>query len=117
LDVEYDLLVTNRLILIPSAEINVAFSEDEEISQGAGLSKAEFDLRLNYDVIDRTISPYIRFAYERKFGQITDFASDEGEDTQAWFIAIGVRILFRSPEFFVPGEEISPATILSYHPI
>ncbi len=43
LDVEYELLLTNRLILIPSAEINVAFSDDKEIDKGSGLTDVEFD--------------------------------------------------------------------------
>mgnify|MGYP003654853213 CR=1 FL=1 len=36
LDVEYELLLTNRLILTPSADIDVAFSEDREIGVGSG---------------------------------------------------------------------------------
>jgi copper resistance protein B len=46
LDVEYEGLLTNRVTLTPSVEINAAFSEDREIEVGRGLSSAEFGLRL-----------------------------------------------------------------------
>ena len=94
LDVEYEMLLTNRVILTPSADINVAFSDDAEIGVGSGLSSMEFGLRLSYDVVDRALSPYIGVVWERKFGQTADFARDEGEDVDAWFATLGVRILF-----------------------
>ncbi|MBL6953722.1 MAG: copper resistance protein B [Alphaproteobacteria bacterium] len=94
LDAEYELLLTNYLILTPSAEINVAFSDDREISVGAGVSDVEAGLRLSYDLIDRSLSPYVGFAYERKFGQTADFARAEGEDTEGWRIVIGTRLMF-----------------------
>ncbi|NQV59085.1 MAG: copper resistance protein B [Alphaproteobacteria bacterium] len=94
LDVEYELLLTNYLILTPSAEINVAFSDDREINVGSGVSDVEAGLRLSYDLIDRSLSPYLGFLYERKFGQTADFARAEGEDTEGWRIVIGTRLMF-----------------------
>jgi len=94
LDAEYELLITNRLVLTPSAEIDVAFSEDREIGIAPGLNSVEVGLRLSYDVLDRAISPYIGVVYERKFGRTADFAREEGEDTSAWFGVIGTRLVF-----------------------
>lgn len=94
LDVEYEALLTNRLILTPSADVNVAFSDDREVGVGSGLSSAELGLRLSYDVIDRLFSPYVGVAYERKFGETADFAQDENEDVQATFFVVGTRIMF-----------------------
>ena len=94
LEVEYELLLTNYLILAPSMEVNVAFSDDEEIGVGSGLSDVEIGLRLSYDVIVRSFSPYLGIVYERKFGQTSDFAKDEGEDDEAWFAVIGARLVF-----------------------
>lgn len=94
LDAEYELLLTNRLILTPSAEIDVALSSDREIGVGSGLSSIELGLRLSYDLVDRTLSPYVGIAYEQKFGRTRDFARDEGEDTAAWFAVIGTRVMF-----------------------
>ena len=94
LDAEYELLITNRLILIPSVEIDVAFTEDREIGVATGLNSVEFGVRLSYDLIDRTLSPYVGIVHERKFGRTADFAREEGEDTAAWFGVVGARLMF-----------------------
>ena len=52
LDADYELLITNRWILTPSAEIDVAFSDDRAIGVGAGFVSAEVGLRLSYDLVD-----------------------------------------------------------------
>lgn len=94
LDVEYELLLTNRLILTPSADIDFAFAEDREIGVGSGLNSIEVGLRLRYDIVDRSISPYVGFVYERKLGDTAGFAKAEGEDAAAWFAVIGTRLMF-----------------------
>ena len=94
LDVEYEALLTNYLILTPSFELNAAFSEDREIEVGSGFSGAEFGLRLSYDLIDRVVAPYIGVVYERKLGNTADFAKEEGEDYEATFVVAGLRLMF-----------------------
>jgi len=94
LDVEYELLLTNYLILTPSAEIEGSFSSDREVGVGSGINSAEIGVRLSYDLWDRTVSPYIGIAYERKFGQTANFAKDEGEETAVWSAVIGTKLLF-----------------------
>jgi copper resistance protein B len=94
LDAEYELLLTNRLTLTPSADLDIAFSDDEKMGVGSGFSSAEVGWRLSYDILDRTLSPYLGVIWERKFGQTADFAREEGEDTEAWFVAIGMKLLF-----------------------
>jgi copper resistance protein B len=94
LDAEYELLLTNRLILTPSADLDFAFSDDRAVGTGTGLSRAEVGLRLRYDVVDRAFSPYLGAVWERKFGRTADFARDEGEDVEAWFFVAGVRLMF-----------------------
>ncbi|WP_430475068.1 copper resistance protein B [Thalassospira lucentensis] len=94
LDIEYEGLITNRLILTPSVEINAAFSEDRELEVGKGLFAIELGLRLSYDLIDRSVSPYIGVAYERKLGDTADFSRNDGEDYEATFVVAGVRLMF-----------------------
>ncbi len=94
LDAEYELLITNYLILTPSAELSAAFSSDETISSGSGINSAELGLRLSYDVIDRSFSPYIGISYERKFGQTADYAREEGEQRGVWQAVIGTKLMF-----------------------
>jgi len=94
LDAEYELLLTNRLILTPSADINVAFSDDRKMGVGTGLSSAEVGLRLSYDLLDRALSPYLGVVWERKFGRTADFARDEEDDVETWFFTVGMKVLF-----------------------
>jgi copper resistance protein B len=94
IDVEYELLITNYLILTPSAELDIAFSDDEEMGVGRGVSSAEIGLRLSYDLIDRSLSPYVGVAYEHEFGRTADFSRDEGEATETWFAVVGAKLRF-----------------------
>jgi copper resistance protein B len=94
LDVEYELLLSNRLTLTPSADLDVAFSDDRKMGVGSGFSSAEVGLRLSYDVYDRLLSPYVGVVWERKFGNTADFAREDGEDIESWFVAVGVKVLF-----------------------
>jgi copper resistance protein B len=94
LDAEYELLLTNRLTLTPSADLDVAFFDDRKMGVGSGFSSAEVGLRLSYDIYDRLLSPYVGMVWERKFGNTADFVREEGEDVEAWFVAVGVKVLF-----------------------
>ncbi|OKH86580.1 copper resistance protein CopB [Thalassospira sp. TSL5-1] len=94
LDIKYEGLLTNRLILTPSLETDIAFSDDQEIGTGQGISKVELGLRLSYDLIDRAVSPYIGISHERKFGKTARFARDEGGDRDTTYIVIGTRLMY-----------------------
>lgn len=93
-DGEYELLITNRLILIPSAEIEYAFSDNRDAGIGHGLASTEIGLRLSYDVWDRAFSPYIGVVWERLWANTADLARDEGEDINDWLFVIGARLMF-----------------------
>lgn len=94
LDAEYELLLTNYWILAATLDATVAFSEDRETGIGKGLVSTESGLRLRYDLIDRTFSPYVGVVHERKYGDSADFAEADGDSTEAWFAVIGTRITF-----------------------
>lgn len=91
---EYDVLLTQRLILQPVAEINLAASDDREIGQGQGVTDVEIGLRLRYELIDRTVAPYIGVHWEKKLGETASIARGEGEDTDALRLVAGVKLLF-----------------------
>jgi copper resistance protein B len=93
MEAEYDILFTQRLVLEPSAEINIAFSDDELTGVGAGLSDVELGLRLRYE-ITREFAPYVGINWERKIGKTSDFASEEGEDSNVFSIVAGLRVFF-----------------------
>lgn len=91
---EYDILLTNWLVLQPVAEINLAASDDREIGQGQGITDIEAGLRLRYDLIDRTVAPYVGVHWERKLGETASLARSEGEDIDAVRIVAGVGLMF-----------------------
>ncbi len=88
---EYDVLLTNRLILQPSYEVNFYSQDDESRGRGRGLTDTELGLRLRYE-IRREFAPYRRF-WNQLYGKTSDMAKREGEkDHQVVFL--GARIWF-----------------------
>ena len=66
-EAEYELLLTQRLVLQPNVKASVYGKRDPERSIGAGLSDVEAGLRLRYE-ITRKFAPYIGVVWNRKFG-------------------------------------------------
>ncbi|RME61879.1 MAG: copper resistance protein B, partial [Alphaproteobacteria bacterium] len=93
IEAEYELLLTQRLILQPRVELNFAVQEVEELGIGSGLSIAEAGLRLRYE-IDRQFAPYVGFSWNRKIGDTADFARADGEDVGALSFVAGLRMWF-----------------------
>lgn len=93
LEVEYETLLTNRLILQPLVELNAYGQDDERRGIGSGLSTVEAGLRLRYEVT-RRFAPYIGIVHERAFGRTADFRQAEGEATDDTRFVAGVRIWF-----------------------
>jgi len=94
LEVDYEALITNRLILTPGIEVELPLADDREIGHGAFAPKMEAGARLSFDLIDRLVSPYVGVHYERAFGETGDLAKREGDDRDAFFAVIGTRIVF-----------------------
>lgn len=92
-EVEYDLLFTQRLILQPRFESMVALQEVEEYGVGQGINFVELGLRLRYH-ITREFAPYIGVSWKRKLGETEDLAEADGEDTNITSFVVGVRIWF-----------------------
>jgi copper resistance protein B len=89
----YDLLITQRLILQPEAEINLYSKNDPSRGIGSGLSDLDTGLRVRYE-ITRKFAPYVGLTYEKKFGRTAKYVSASGEKTDALRLAIGVRAWF-----------------------
>jgi len=92
-EVEYDLLITQKLILQPTAEVNLAAQSVRERGIGSGINDVELGLRLRYE-IERKFAPYIGISWERKIGQTADLARDEGEDIDNLSFVTGIRFSF-----------------------
>lgn len=93
LEAEYELLLTQRLVLQPRIEANAYGKRDAERAQGAGLSDAVVGLRLRYE-IRREFAPYIGVEYAATFGDTADYAEAAGEDTGQTRWVAGVRFWY-----------------------
>jgi len=88
-----DYRLTQRLVLQPRAELNVAAEDDARRGVGAGLSDAEVGLRLRYE-FKREVAPYVGVVWSRKFGDTADFARAEGEGVEDVRAVVGLRAWF-----------------------
>ncbi len=90
LEAEYDLLLSQRLVLQPRFETSIAVQEVEEYGVGQGINDIGLGLRLRYE-ISRKFAPYIGVSWTQKIGETADLAEAEGEDTNVTSLVIGVR--------------------------
>lgn len=90
---DYDILLTNRLILQPTAELNIYGKNDAQRGIGSGLANTEAGLRLRYE-IRREFAPYIGVTWNRTYGNTADYAREEGEDRSEARLVLGVRMWF-----------------------
>ena len=90
---EYELLITQKLILQPSVELNLAAQQVAKVGIGSGLTDVELGLRLRYEIV-REFAPYIGVSWERKVGRTADFARADGEDVHSLAFVTGVRFWF-----------------------
>jgi len=93
LESEYELLLTQKLILQPRIEVDVYSEPDAARGLGAGVSDAAAGLRLRYE-FKREIAPYIGVEWAGKFGATKDFARAAGEDTSETRFVAGLRFWF-----------------------
>jgi len=93
LEVDYDLLLTQRLILQPRFEINAYGKDDPAARIGSGLSDAAVGLRLRYEVL-RELAPYVGVEWTRRFGRTADIVEAEGVDAQDVQWVVGVRVWY-----------------------
>ena len=93
LEVEYELLLTNRLVLQPLLELSVAGKDDPDRGIGAGLSTGEVGFRVRYE-LRREVAPYAGVVWHRKLFGTADFARAEGGEIGGWHVVAGLRCWF-----------------------
>ncbi|WP_408744160.1 copper resistance protein B [Acetobacter okinawensis] len=75
LEGSYDLLITNRLILQPQAELNFYSHTDAQRNVSQGFSDIDAGLRLRYE-FKRKIAPYIAVTYAGHYGNTANHAAN-----------------------------------------
>ena len=92
-EAEYDLRLTQKLILQPSAELNFAAQDIPDLDVGAGFTDANVGVRLRYE-ISRSFAPYVGVEWTSALGETRDIRESLGADTQSTRAVIGLRALF-----------------------
>jgi copper resistance protein B len=92
-EVEYETLLTNKLILQPRIEANLYGQDDERRGIGSGLSTIEAGLRLRYE-FTRRFAPYVGVVREQACGDTARYRRAEGHDSNDTRLVAGIRIWF-----------------------
>jgi copper resistance protein B len=89
----YDMLLTQRWIAQPEAELNFYSKDDPGRQIGSGFSDLDAGLRLRYEV-SRKFAPYVGFAYNGKYGNTATYSRQAGEATRNAQFVFGFRIWY-----------------------
>ncbi|MFK8041067.1 copper resistance protein B [Congregibacter sp.] len=92
-EAEYELFLTQRLILQPRVELNIAASADEAIGIGKGFYDSVAELRLRYEV-RREFAPYVGVSWGGDFNDTAELMTAEGNDAREFAVVAGFRIWF-----------------------
>lgn len=90
IEAEYELLLTQRLILQPRIEANFSAQDIPERETGAGLSTIDAGVRLRYE-IRREFAPYVGLEWQSAFGPTRDLIEAAGGEGDDVVFLIGLR--------------------------
>jgi len=88
---EYDLRVTQRLVLQPRVEFSLFAQDIPERQVGAGLGPIDADLRLRYE-FTRRFAPYLGLRYHITVGETADLVETAGMESDHLILLGGLRI-------------------------
>jgi len=90
---EYEMFLTQRLVLQPKLELNLYGKDDAANGIGSGLSDAELGLRLRYE-IKREFASYAGVLWTRSFSETARLVRDRGADSNELQWVAGLRMWF-----------------------
>ena len=92
-EAEYELLLTQRLILQPRLEASLSAQNIPELQLGSGLTSVDAGLRLRYEIV-REFAPYIGVEWQSAIGDTADFIEASGGEKDQTALLVGVRTWF-----------------------
>jgi len=93
LSAEYELLLTQKLVLQPRLEANFYGKQDAARELGTGLSDVTAGIRLRYEIL-REFAPYVGVEWAGKYGGTADYAKAAGADTREMRLVAGLRFWY-----------------------
>jgi copper resistance protein B len=92
-EASHDVRLTQRAILQPRMELNLALQDVPALGIGSGLSEVALGLRLRYE-LRREFAPYLGVEWTRKAGDTARFATAMGDEAASVSLVAGVRLWF-----------------------
>ncbi|UVE16183.1 copper resistance protein B [Pseudomonas sp. LS44] len=89
-EAEYEWLLSQRWVLEPKLEYDLAMADDRDLDIGAGGSTLEAGLRLHYRITP-AFSPYVGYQWEKTYGRSSDWLREAGEDDEEGAWVVGLR--------------------------
>tara|TARA_R110001599_G_C12253838_1_gene659857 strand:+ start:2559 stop:2882 length:324 start_codon:yes stop_codon:yes gene_type:complete len=93
IEAEYELLLTQRLVLQPRVELNLHGKDDPNNDLGSVLSDLSVGLRLRYE-FSRQFARYIGVEWSDTYGDTADYRRDSGAKVSDTQLVAGVRFWF-----------------------
>ncbi len=93
MEAEYDMYLTQRLVLQPRMDATFSFNRIEGLGIGPGFSNLGFSARLRYE-IRRQLAPYVGISWSTRTGGSRDMARQEEEPRDVTAFMAGIRIWF-----------------------
>ncbi|WP_438864884.1 copper resistance protein B [Neptunicella sp.] len=93
-EAEYELLITQRLVLQPRVVLSAYGKDDAQNGVGKGLSSLTAGVRLRYE-FNRQFAPYLGVEWTGQYGNTADFTKLEGRSTRQTQWVAGVRFWFQ----------------------
>lgn len=93
LEAEYQVLITQRLVMEPEVELNAALQSAPRWGVGSGLNDVELALRVRYE-IRREFAPYLGYSWTRRVGEAADLIRSEGGSAARGTLVAGLRVWF-----------------------
>ena len=87
-EVEYELMLTQRLHILPRAELGWSAQDVPERGTGEGFTNGQLGVRLAYDVV-REFAPFVGVEWQGSLGETENILSAAGEDTEQTVFVIG----------------------------
>ena len=92
-EAEYEVLLTQRLVLQARAEL-AAYGKDDAVNAiGKGLTSSNVGLRMRYE-FSRQLAPYAGIEWSNKYGNTADLARLYDEATEETALVAGLRFWF-----------------------
>lgn len=91
LEAEYEVLITQRLILQPRVEMGLSAQEISEDNLGSGFTDVAIGLRLRYEFL-REFAPYLGIEWQSKLGSTRNIYQAQQAETDKVIFMLGLRM-------------------------